>query len=101
MIGSSVASIWRSQVNDRLMAKISRRSLPIPLPLAADTAQHRVFDTAVIFQPCRLVRIMVQVLRADVVMLAANHAAHAREVAFDHVGVLAVVRVSQLGAFPT
>ena len=42
-----------------------------------------------------VVRILVKVPRADVVVLTANHAAQAREVAFRHVPMLAAVRVDQ------
>ena len=58
-----------------------------------DMRQRPVVGAAVVLQPRGLVRVLVQVLRADVVMLALHHAAQAGEVAFRHVGVLAVVAV--------
>ena len=57
-------------------------------------SQRPVIGAAVVFQPRGLVRILVQVLGADVVMLSLDHAAQAREIAFHHVGVLAVVAVA-------
>ena len=41
-----------------------------------------------------MVCVLVKVLRANAVVLAFDHAAQAGEVAFDHVGVLAVVAVN-------
>jgi hypothetical protein len=41
-----------------------------------------------------VVCVLVQVLRAYVVMLALNHTAKTREIAFNHVGMLAVVAVN-------
>ena len=79
------------------------RALPVTLPRARHRATHRVchqpegqpavVNAAVIFQPSGLVGVLVQVLRADMVVLAYDHAAQAGEVAFRPVGVLAVVAV--------
>jgi hypothetical protein len=41
-----------------------------------------------------MVCVLVKVLRANAVVLAFHHAAQAGKVAFDHVGVLAVVTVN-------
>ena len=56
------------------------RPLPVAFPSAADWATHRIPDqtegeravafAALVFQPCRLRCILVQVARADVVVLA-------------------------------
>ena len=56
--------------------------------------QFAVIRAAVIFQPCGVVRVLVQVLRANAVVLTFHHAAQAREVAFHHVRMLAVVAVA-------
>ena len=56
-------------------------------------SQATVIGAAVILQPRGLVRILAQVLRADMVVLPDNHAAQAGEIAFGPVGVLAVVAV--------
>ena len=41
-----------------------------------------------------MVCVLVQVVRADAVMLTVHHAAQAREIAFRHVRMLAVVAVA-------
>jgi hypothetical protein len=76
------------------------RPLPIPLPIAANWRRHRVAQGAVneflgsfapvIFAPCSVSRILVKVLRGNMMVLARHHAAQAGEIAFNPVGVLAV-----------
>ena len=63
------------------------RSLPISLPIAANRVSQRqpertvaelpVVLAAMIFHPRRMGRVMVKMLRADVVMLATDHQAKA------------------------
>lgn len=43
-----------------------------------------------IFQPCGVIGVLTQVAVRNVVVLASDHAAKAAEIAFHHVGVLAV-----------
>ncbi len=76
------------------------RPLPISFPVTAQRRFHRVrhedlgLGRVTVLKPCGVVRMLVKVLRANVVVLALHHAAQAREVAFDHVCVLAVNDVS-------
>jgi hypothetical protein len=48
--------------------------------------QRAVVHAAMIFNPCRVIGVLVKVLRADMVMLASNHPAKAGEVAFRLIG---------------
>lgn len=78
-------------------------ALPVAFPLAADRRGHGVADDAVgeravalaamIGQPSGVRGVLVKVLRRNVVMLAANHAAQAREIAFRLIGADAVEAV--------
>jgi len=71
--------------------------LPVALEHPANRRSHRVTNNphrqvavafaAVIFQPCGVGCVLVQVLRADKVMLARHHAAQAREERFSAVRV--------------
>ena len=47
-----------------------------------------------IFKPCGMIGVLVEVAAPDVVVLAGNHAAKATEIAFHHVGVFAGVPIS-------
>ena len=87
-----------------MVIKGLRRPLPIPLPRPADRrihaclhqpeSQSAVVLAAVVLKPCGLIGILVQVVRADMVVLPDNHPAQAREIAFGPIGVLAVVAVN-------
>lgn len=82
----------------------SRCPLPVAFPVPANLSAHRIADqrvrqcavvsAAIVFQPCRVVRVLVKVLRANVVVLTNDYAAQTQEIAFDHVGVLTVVAVN-------
>src|SRR5690606_3521992 len=75
-----------------------------PLPVSSPNAAHRLIESAakqgegvrtvgpptMIFHPRGVVRILVKVAVAHMVMLAANHAAKAREEAFNPIRMLAV-----------
>jgi len=80
------------------------RPLPIAFPLARHRRCHRIADhdlrqcavvcATVVFQPSRVVCVLVQVVRANTVVLALDHVAQATKEALNHVGVLAVVAVN-------
>lgn len=55
--------------------------------------QIAVVCAAVILKPSGVIRVLVKILRANVVVLTSDHAAQTREIAFDHVGVFAVVAI--------
>lgn len=83
-------------LNTKLMAMNSRLAPPVSLPLAADGVRHRqpghkvhqtaIVGAAAVFHPGRLSGVMVQVARADTVMLARHHPAKAGEAGFGLTG---------------
>ena len=56
--------------------------------------QCAVIGPAVVFEPCGMVCILVQIFWANAVVLAFDHVTKAAKEAFDHVGMLAVVAVN-------
>ena len=62
----------------------------------AERAMHKraVIFAAVILKPSGVRRILMQILRRNVVMLTAHHAAQAREKAFGLIGASAVMAIS-------
>ncbi|OJJ11516.1 hypothetical protein BKI51_07170 [Alphaproteobacteria bacterium AO1-B] len=68
------------------------RALPIPFPLAANRVRHRqpkrltcqfsIAFATMIFEPRYMTGMLMQVMRAYMVVLAANHPAQAGEEAF-------------------
>lgn len=71
-------------------------TLPISLPITANLLRQRqskrpvrqrpVVETAVILNPCRMVGILIEVLRRNRMMLTVHHATEPREERFRPVG---------------
>jgi len=55
--------------------------------------ERSIVRPAVILAPCRMGRVLVEILRADVVVLTAHHAPQPAEKALDLIGADAVQRV--------